>query len=238
MKKIQLTLFIALLLNNIAYADTKMVIETPEGILTTWSNDKYFRAGHKQNLNSTNPPGPEGDMLGLLKSRKMYMIMDKEKILIDMSNPMPFSELSNMSSRPKIKISYVNKRKGEFIAGLKTTKYDLMARGKKCFEIYVTKNNAYNKTISDFNSLDSNDGDAQGDLCEQIETQQNPGIDKQYGYPVKMIDRNGKVTMLLKKFETNVTAPKKHLALPKGYQVMTMMDAMSKAMKDGTINKY
>lgn len=242
--KTRMILFsICLIINQTAIADTLMVIESSEGTLTTWGNDKYIRANMKQAVNSETPSGPEGDMFGMLKTKKMYLIVDKEKILIDLSNPMPMAnypgmaEMGNMNKPPQIKVSYTNKRKGKVIAGLETTQYDFIAEGKKCFDVFLTKNKAYSKIIQDFDSLESAEGDTDGGLCEQAEIQQDSDLAKQFGQPVKMIDANGKITMELKKFKTNTTAPKNYLALPKGYQVMTIMDAMSKAMKDGTI-KY
>jgi len=85
MKKIIISLIISLFINQLVFADTLIVSESADGIFTAWSNDKYIRGRFVQNKNPTNEPMPPGDMFNDFQSGKMYMIIDKEKLIIDMA---------------------------------------------------------------------------------------------------------------------------------------------------------
>ncbi len=235
MKSTILLMAIGLLSSSVTFADIKMIMQTTDGNLTTWANDNYFRTKLPKNQEADQNPMPPGDMLGVFKMKKIYMIIDEKKLLIDMSAPMPFAAMSGNQKPPKLKIRFKNKGAGNKIAGMVTTKYDIIAQGQKCFEVLTTKNKTYSALIKKYDSIDSPQGDSQN-LCDEVENQIDDEMSAKYGYAVKMTDANGKVQMLLKEFKTGIKAPKKYLSLPKGYRVTTMMEAMSEMMS-GKLNQ-
>ncbi len=246
MKKTITLFLLSLLIPQLTFADTKVVFESSDGSHTIWSNDKYFRITqakpNKSKANKTNEDGMTGNMLGDYRSGKKYIIVEKDKIIIDMSTPLPaFLQGSNLSGKhktKKIKIKYIKKDTGKIITGLNVTKYDIVVKGEKCFEVSLTKNKAFTsfaKKLEKIISDDDNDSQ-EGSNCEQAENQIDNDKENKYGYPVKIIDANGAVKMEIKEFNTNAKAPKNHLSLPKGYKVMSMMEAMTEAMKNVKFN--
>jgi len=237
MKKTFLIAILGLLTIQLANADTQMAFKYQDGSLTTFLNDKYMRGKFTQNSNSEDSM-PPGDMFGDFRSGKMYFIIEKEKLLIDTAAPAAFAGFKNIPGMPevpkppKLKITYKNKGAGKTISELKTIKYDIIVQGEKCFEYLLTKDKAYSAAMKKFDSINSDDGDAQ-DMCEEAEFQMDEKQYMKYGYPVKTVNANGKTTMLLTQFKTNVKAPKKYLSFPKGYQVTTMMEYAQKAMSEG-----
>lgn len=232
-------------MTQLTFADTKIVFDVPDGTFTTWSNDKYFRVSQteyrkpksKNNHQNEDSGKMPGDMLGDYRSGKTYMIIEKDKVLMDMKPPMSFLNTSKHKSK-KLNIEYKNKGKGKTIAGLSTIKYDIIVKGKKCFEVLLTKNKAFISAANKYNAINSDDdNNPEADsICEQAENQIESQKISKNGLSVKTTNANGVVEMVIKEFKTGVKAPKKYLGLPKGYKVMTMMEAMTKAMKDGSFN--
>jgi len=247
MKHTALLIIASITFSQMAFADTKIVIESSEGSFTTWSNNKYLRTTQTKvkqpkkrssQYNSDEEMSNEmpGDMFGDLAKKKTYFIIEKDKILMDMSSPMLFGGLAGQQKPRPLNIEFKNKGTGKTVAGLKTTKFDIIVEGKKCFEVLSTKNSAYASLVQSYDSLSSEQGNMD-DICDQAESQMSDKQYSKYGYAVKSINKYGEVDLLVKEFKTNVKAPNKFLSFPKGYKVMTMMEAMSKAMKSGNFQQ-
>lgn len=234
MNKLIVALFTGLFINQSAFADTRIVIETPDGKITTWSNDKYTRSKLPTNEEMKRSPIQFDAVIGDFRSGKTYMLSNKQKLLVEVSTKPPMAGLAGMFKAPKpkkLEITYKSKGPGKTIAGLKTMKYDFIVRGKKCFEVWLTKDAAFAAEMKKHNLLDTSEaGDVDDDICEQANNQDNEKLEAKYGYAVKALDANGKSDLFIKEFKTNVTAPKKYLSLPSGYKIMTMMEAMTNAM--------
>ncbi len=252
MKKIFFIVLISSLMQQLALADSRLVFKTTEDKLTYWSNDKYFRMKIPKDKESTNSPMSSGEMLADLRSGKTYMINDKEKIIVDVSNPealfggLPKAESSHQEAETT-NYTYKKIGAGKKVAGIKTTKYHVIAQGKKCFEILMSKNKAFNLVMKRLDSVQSGDDDGHhnnddynnsDDICEQVENQMDDDKMAQYGYPVKATNAKGIVQYEVLEFKTNVKAPKNYLAFPKGYKVKTMMELMKEAFSQELMKKF
>ncbi len=252
MKKIIFSILISGLVQQLALADSRLVFKTAEDKLTYWSNDKYFRMKIPKDIKSGNSPMSSGDMLADLRSGKTYMINDKEKIIVDVSNPealfsgLPKAESAHQETKAT-NYTYKKIGAGKKIAGIKTTKYHVIAQGKKCFEILMSKNKAFNRVMKKLDSIQPGDDGEHGnnddynnsdDVCEQVKNKMDNDNMAQYGYPVKATNANGIVQYEVLEFKTNVKAPKNYLAFPKGYKVKTMMELMKEAFSQELMKKF
>ncbi|HED35174.1 MAG TPA: DUF4412 domain-containing protein [Gammaproteobacteria bacterium] len=249
MKKIIAALFIGIAINNIALADTRIIIETGDSKTDIWLNEKYARTSFIENNSDKNSPDennpdendpdengselPPGDVIKNFSSGKNYMIIDKKKILLDMSSPPMFfeemtSDTPKKKSSQKINFTYKNRGSGETIAGLKTTKYEVSAQGRKCFDIWLTKDRIYGQAMKKLGYFSDSEDDDDGSesICEQANADDN----EKYGFPVKIIATDAEQDMLVVEFKTNVKAPRKYLSFPAGYKIMTMTEMIQDAM--------
>lgn len=247
MKKIIAVLFIGLVINNIALADTRIIIETGDSKADIWLNEKYARTSFIENNSDKNSPDennhdendpdensseqPPGDVIKNFSSGKDYMILDKKKTLVDMSSPPMFfgkmmSDTPKRIKNHKISFTYKNRGSGETIAGLKTTKYEVSAEGIKCFDIWLTKDRVYGQTMKKLGLFSEDEHDESGSICEQTNADDN----EKYGFPVKIIAADAEQDMLVVEFKTNVKAPRKYLSFPAGYKIMTMTEMIQEEM--------
>jgi len=231
MKKILTILLFSISTHSIAFADTRIVIDSYDGKSSIWLNDKYIRMSFKDSNPQGDNPGPPGDMIANFSSGKSYMIIDKTKTLVDTSTPpMMFGAMMPKKSEHKIiKATYKNKGPGKTISGLKTTQYEVSIQGRKCFDMLLTKNQAYASAMKKIDSLHDDAGDFES-ICDQINEQVDIEANEKYGYPVKSITADGKLEMLVVEFKTNVKAPAKYLSFPSGYKIKTMTQIMQEEM--------
>lgn len=225
-------------MQQLALADTRMTIKDPDNEkITSWSNDKYFRTTIPKDEES---PMSEGDMLADLRSKKTYMINDKEKVIVNISqSEMPFANLRNNTDVEKVKIDFKNKGSDKKIAGLSTIKYHIYVQGEKCFEILMTKNKNYGDVMRKLDSLQEAENNSNADnICEQAENQMDLDKLAKHGYPVKKTDSKGIVQFELLEFKTGIKAPKNYLAFPKGYKVKSMMEMIKEAMSKQMLKQF
>jgi len=227
MKKIITVLLASLIINQTALADSRMVIDTGSNKATIWSNEKFARSKITANTSEEDNDIPPGDIFVTFSTGKTYMIIDKKKSLFDMSSPaMNFGGIvPEKKPLKKLNINYKNKGRGETIAGLETTKYEISLEGKKCFDMLLTRNKAYSSVMKKFNSIPEN-YDSNESLCGQVESQISAEKEAKYGYIVKSTTADGKLDMLLLEFESGIKAPKKYLSFPAGYKIKSMAEMM------------
>jgi len=160
MKKTITALLISLAINNSAFSDSLLVNKTDDGKVTIWLNEKYMRLTFTEEKQNDDSPAPPADMITNFSSGKTYMINHKDKVLLDTSSAPMFSGGMMPEREPASNpdILYTRKGAGETIAGLKTTRYEVSIKGKKCFDMWLTKDSAYTRVIKKIDSAQGGGG--------------------------------------------------------------------------------
>ncbi|MEN8132965.1 MAG: DUF4412 domain-containing protein [Pseudomonadota bacterium] len=183
-------------------------------------------------------PEQDGYILTDAKQRKMYIISNKERTVMDMSSN--FKSQFDQSKSDDLDIKLLKKGSGPTIAGYKTTHYTLSANGKHCADQYVSL-----KVLRDPNLKEyarhatgmSNNSPTRAllDTCTLASISAAERF-QQIGFPLRTVDADGD-THEVTGIQKNVSPGPHAFEVPKDYQIVDMGHIMQQALPGG-LEKY
>ncbi|MCP4406495.1 MAG: DUF4412 domain-containing protein [Gammaproteobacteria bacterium] len=183
-------------------------------------------------------PEQDGYVLTDAEQRKMYIISDKERTVMDMSSN--FKSQFDKSKSEDLDIKLVKKRAGPTIAGYQTTHYTLSANGKHCADQYVSLKVLRDPNLKEYarhSAGMSNNSPIRAlmDACTLASISATERFQK-IGFPLRTVDADGdrhEVTRIQK----NVSPGPNAFEVPKDYQIVDMGQIMQQALPGG-LGKY
>lgn len=187
----------------------------------------------------TETPGESGYALLDLRGRKMFMIDPAEKNVVDMSSMMFPQETGQAPAvRGAANPALEKIGSGPEIAGYKTEHYVLTANGRKCQELFTSKEafadsgwaDLWNDVGESMKDMAAAEEDA--DDCDVAEAEL---IDPaEIGWPLKTIQADGETTEVVR-IERDAVVPPGGFEIPAGYTVISMQEMFSGALIGGAL---
>ena len=139
-----------------------------------------------------------------------------------------------------IDVQLKKKGGGPVIAGYGTKKYNFTANGEKCGTVYASKKLLKNREVrSLFESMRAMQSQSQRmmqqmggflSLCQQANMSLTDALEE-VGVPMRIIERDGKVTSDVVKVDTDANYPSSHYEAPAGMTEVDMQQQMQESMQ-------
>lgn len=187
-------------------------------------------------------PGQEGKVVIDLDKNTMHLIIDAERMVINMSQALKASKDKTIK-QPGLEIR--TKGNGPTIAGYATKEYEEYVDGDYCGTVYNSKTamqelgidkfaRAFTAMAEEINSLFSsmpiNPADQFLDKCERADISFSYKM-QEVGFPLKSLDQNRQQDSLVTKIDKSASLPANAFAIPKGYKVTTAQNFMNDMMQ-------
>lgn len=179
-------------------------------------------------------PEQDGYILIDAKQKKMYIISDKERTVMDMSSN--FKSQFDKSKSDDIDIKLVKKGSGPTIAGYQTMHYALSANGKHCADQYISLKVLRDPNLKEYarhaTGMSNNSPTrALMDACTLASISAAERF-KQIGFPLRTVNANGG-THEVTRIQKNVSPGPNAFDLPKDYKIVDMGQIMQQILPGG-----
>jgi len=206
-------------------ADAAALIEQRDGEATAL----MYIEGGKMRIETRGQP--EYALMDL-KSRSMFLVNPTEKRALDMSAGFR-QKAGEAGVKAAVDARLEKKGAGPEIAGYATEHYVLIANGKKCQDIYASRqafrDSGWAELWDDFGKAFKEMSTGGEDPCDIAdETVVDPA---KVGWPLKTITADGDV-METVRIENNVATPAGGFDVPVGYHVISLQDMVSEMIRN------
>jgi len=180
--------------------------------------------------------GEPGYALMDLRRRTILMVDPDEKTAIEMSPQIGDTSNSDQGKAPKVEVGLEKVGVGPSVAGYATDHYVLTANGRKCQDLFVSKQAfadsgwaaLWSEFGTVFKSMSAMDMDK--DACDIADEQADPA---RIGWPLKTVASDGETTEVLR-IEKDVPVPAGGFEVPGDYRIMSLQEMMSGAFGGGS----
>lgn len=213
MLKTRLMTALALFAFN-AQAATLIEVKSPQG------QSKVWREGSMSRMDT----GDDGYMVVDSKAETMFVVMPKERRVMDMSDLLKTPAAGGNG----IKVAFSKQGAGPGIAGYATTHYRYTANGKDCGSVLASPQAMKDSGLQD--ALDmmqrmASRADAmmsafggRADPCQRAGAQLSEHAGK-IGAPMRITAPDGQLVSEIVRIDKNASLPPNAFAIPQGYQV-------------------
>lgn len=176
-----------------------------------------------------------GYMLIHMGAGKVYSVNNEQRMVLDVSSapPTPPGTPDNTQTAPTV----TKVGQGPEIAGYPTVQYRVKVGAARCFDDYLAPKALHNEEIrrfvqamADWTARLHNTGAADEDECDAAADALNQRYPR-LGIPLRTVDAAGTVIHEITRIQTGTTYPSDIFELPRGYQVLTQQELMTRMKK-------
>lgn len=212
-----------LLLACQAQAATLIEVKTAEG------QTRIFRDGTRSRMDTSDG----GYMLVDSKAQTMFVVMPKERQVMDMSQMLK-TPAGNSSTNP-LDMQFKKQGGGPRVAGYTTVNYQYSANGKICGNVLVSKQAHADAGLQEtFETMERMAGRADAlmqafnsnlDPCQRADNRFSEHA-RNIGIPMRITSGNGRLVSEIVRIEKNAKLPPDAFTIPAGYQVQNVGQMM------------